>query len=73
MDSRGERALSRVFAFALFTPAACFILHWISPGGLVGSHLVVANALSLLQCCAGLILFLLAPTRDAPSRKVNIL
>ena len=61
-----------IFLLALLTPAACFSLHLLIPGGLVHSHLLVANSLSLLLCCAHLVLFMLIHNDGMRLKQVRI-
>ena len=61
-----------IFLLALLTPAACFSLHLLIPGGLVHSHLLVVNSLSLLLCCAHLLLFMLIHNDGMTPKQVCI-
>ena len=72
-SSNGSRtAIFCIFVLILLTPAACFTLHLLTPGGLVHSHLLVVNSLSLLLCCAHLLLVMLVHTDGMRPKQVCI-
>ena len=64
---------AHILLLFLSTPAACFSLHLLTPGGLVHSHLLVVDSLSLLLCFMYLLLFVLArpPTDGTTQQKVQ--
>ena len=62
-----------ILLLILSTLAACFSLHLLTPGGLVHSHLLVVDSLSLLLCLMHLLLFVLVqPTDGMTPRKVCV-